>query len=72
MDTHPIAELVIIPRGRMTSYRVYAGGTLIWATRAYRTPEGTQGARERLPAWMARDGYRVVLRKEEHSGRKVG
>ncbi len=73
MDTRPIAELVIIPRGRMTSYRVYAGDTLVWATRATSTPEGVQGARERMRAWMRRDGYRVVLRKEEeHTARKVG
>ncbi len=51
MDT-PIAYLHIIPRGqRMTRYRVVdAAGRLLWATRAYSTPEGQQGARERMRA----------------------
>jgi hypothetical protein len=51
MDHHPIAYLTIIPRGRMTSYRLCDGaGRLLWATRAYSTPEGQQGARERMRA----------------------
>ena len=57
----PIAMLTIIDRGTSTSYRVEAAGRLLWATRAYSTDEGRDGARERLRAWMRRDGYRVVL-----------
>ncbi len=61
----PIAYLTITPRGPSTSYRVTdAAGRLLWATRAYSTPEGVDGARERLRTWMKRDGYRVVLREE--------
>lgn len=54
--------LTIVPRGAMTSYRVKdAQGRLIFATRAYSTPEGTQGARERLRAWCKRTGNKLVL-----------
>jgi len=61
----PTAYLTIIPRGLSTSYRVTdAAGRLLWATRAYSTPEGRDGARERLRAWMRRDGYKIVLREE--------
>ena len=61
----PVAYLTIIPRGLSTSYRVTdATGQLLWATRAYSTAEGRDGARERLRAWVRRDGYRVVLREE--------
>ena len=72
----PTLTLTIVPTGEphgtMTSYRVHdAAGRLVFATRAYSTPEGTQGARERIRAWMRRDGYRVVLRTEEHTARKV-
>ncbi len=62
MDT-PIAYLTIIPRGpRMTSYRLCDGSQrLLWATRAYSTPEGQQGARERMRGWMKATGHRVEL-----------
>ncbi len=60
----PTATLTIITRGTSTSYRVEAAGKLVWATRAYPGPEGVDGARERLRAWMKRDGYQVVLREE--------
>jgi len=61
----PTAYLTIIPRGLSTSYRVTDdAGKLLWATRAYPGLEGVDGARERLRAWMRRDGYRVVLREE--------
>ncbi len=62
MDTRPIAYLTIIPRGRMTSYRLCDGaGRLLWATRAYSTDEGRDGARARLRVWRAETGYRVEL-----------
>ena len=61
----PIAQLTIINRGPSTSYRVIdATGRLLWATRAYPGQEGVDGARERLRAWMKRDGYKVVMREE--------
>ncbi len=61
MDT-PKAYLTIVPRGRMTSYRLCDGtGRLLWATRAYTTEEGRDGARARLRAWMAETRYRVEL-----------
>ncbi len=61
-----------ITQGRvMVSYCVYdAAGRLLWATRAYPGPEGVDGARERVRAWMKRDGYRVVMAK--HSGNIAG
>ena len=69
MDTS-IAYLTIIPRGRMTSYRLCDGaGRLLWATRAYTTPEGQQGARERMRGWMRETGYRVELAEMEHRRR---
>ncbi len=60
----PTAYLTIINRGTSTSYRVEAAGKLVWATRAYSTDAGRDGARERLRAWMKRDGYKVVMREE--------
>jgi hypothetical protein len=63
--------LTIIPRGTMTSYRVHdAQGRLIFATRAYSTPEGTQGARGRVRTWCTRTGHKVVLAPAEQ--RKAG
>ncbi len=71
MDT-PIAYLTIIPRGRMTSYRLCDGaGRLLWATRAYTTPEGQQGARERMRAWMKATGCRVELAQTERQKRRA-
>jgi hypothetical protein len=65
--------LTIVPRGTMTSFRVSdTTGRLVFATRAYSTEEGTQGARERLRAWMKQTGHRVVLREEVSPQRKVG
>ncbi len=70
IDTRPIAYLIIPPRGRMTSYRLCdAAGRLLWTTRAYTTPEGQQGARERLRAWMKATGHRVELAKTERRRR---
>ncbi len=58
----PIAYLTIILRGRMTSYRLTdVAGRLLWATRAYTTEAGKDGARARLRAWMAETRYRVEL-----------
>jgi hypothetical protein len=69
MDTS-IAYLTIIPRGRMTSYRLCDGaGRLLWATRAYSTADGQQGARERLRAWMKATGSRVELTQTERRRR---
>ncbi len=69
MDTR-IAYLTIIPRGRMTSYRLCDGaGRLLWATRAYTTPDGQQGARERMRGWMRETGYRVELAEMERRRR---
>ena len=70
MTTRPIAYLTITPRGRMTSYRLCdAAGRLLWATRAYSTPEGQQGARARLRAWMKATGYRVEFAQTERRRR---
>ncbi len=70
MDHRPIAYLTIIDRGRMTSYHLCdAAGRLLWATRAYSTPEGQQGARERMRAWMKAMGYRVQLVETERRRR---
>ncbi len=61
----PMLTLTIVLRGTMTSYRVTdATGRLIWATRAYSTTEGTEGARGRLRAWCKRTGHKLVLREE--------
>jgi hypothetical protein len=55
----------------MTSYRVCdASGRLIWATRAYSTDAGRDGARERVRAWMQRTGNKVTLAPAEQ--RKAG
>ena len=65
-----LAYLTIIPRGRMTSYRLCDGaGHLLWATRAYSTAEGQQGARERMRGWMKATGYRVELAQTERRRR---
>ena len=70
MTTRPITYLTIIPRGRMTSYRLCDGaGRLVWATRAYSTPEGQQGARERMRGWVRETGYRVELTPTERRRR---
>ena len=70
MDHRPIAYLTIVDRGRMTSYRLCdAAGRLLWATRAYTTEEGRDGARARLRAWMAETGYRVELVETERRRR---
>ena len=65
-----IAYLTISQGRVMVSYCVHsASGRLLWATRAYPGPEGVDGARERLRAWMRRDGYKVVMREEvRHAG----
>ncbi len=70
MDT-PIAYLTIIPRGhRMTSYRLTdTAGRLVWATRAYSTDEGKDGARARLREWMKATGCRVELAQTERRRR---
>ncbi len=69
MDT-PIAYLTIIQRGRMTSYRLCDGaGRLLWATRAYSTSEGQQGARESMREWMKAIGCRVELAQTERRRR---
>ncbi len=64
--------LTIVPYDTgMTSYRVTdATGRLVWATRAYSTLEGTQGARERVRAWMRRTGNKLVMAPVEQ--RKAG
>jgi hypothetical protein len=59
------AMLTIINRGASTSYLLYAGGELVWNTRAYSTQEGTDGARERLRAWLQAHPYKVVLSRKE-------
>jgi hypothetical protein len=62
----PIAYLTIVNRGPMTSYRVTDDvGKLIWATRAFSTEEGRDGARERLRAWTRATGYKVVMAGKE-------
>jgi hypothetical protein len=62
----PTAFLTIVNRGRMTSYRVTdATGRLLWATRAFSTDEGRDGARERLRRWVRATGWRVVMAGEE-------
>ena len=54
------------PVGTMTTYRVRdAQGRLIFATRAYSTPEGTEGARGRLRAWCKRTGSKLVMAPAE-------
>lgn len=63
--------LTIVPRGTMTSYRVTnAAGVLVFATRAYSTPEGREGARERLRAWCKQTGHKLVMAPGEQ--RKAG
>ncbi len=67
---HPIAYLTIIPCGRMTNYRmVDTAGRLLWATRAYSTPEAQLGARERMRGWVRATGYRVELVETERRRR---
>ncbi len=57
-----LAYLTITQGRVMVSYCVHdAAGQLLWATRAYPGPEGVDAARERLRAWMRRDGDRVVM-----------
>jgi hypothetical protein len=57
-----IYTLTIVPRGPMTSYRVTdASGRLVWATRAYSTDAGRDGARERVRAWCKRTGHKLVM-----------
>ena len=62
----PTLTLTIVPSGEphgtMTSYRVHdAQGRLVFATRAYSTPNGTEGARGRLRAWCKRTGSKLVM-----------
>ncbi len=57
----PMLTLTIVPTGKphgtMTSYRVHdAQGRLIFATRAYSTPEGSEGARGRVTGLVQEDG----------------
>ncbi len=55
------------PYGTMTSYRVHdAHGRLVFATRAYSTAEGAEGARERLRAWCRKTGSKLVMAPAEH------
>ncbi len=62
--------IVPYPHGT-TSYRVHdAHGRLVFATRAYSTPEGTEGARGRLRAWMKATGHKLVMAPVEQ--RKAG
>ncbi len=69
MTTRQLAYLTIMPRGAMTSYRVCdTVGRLRWATKAS-TPEGQQGARKRLRAWMKATGHRVELAQTERRRR---
>ncbi len=69
----PIAYLMITQGRVMVSYCVYdASGRLLWDTRAYPGPEGVDGARERLRAWMRATGYRVVMTTEHQEGRERG
>ncbi len=71
VTTMPTLTLTIVPYGAMTSYRVCgAQGRLIFATRAYSTSEGTQGARERLRAWCKATGHKLVMAPGEQ--RKAG
>ena len=58
------AELVIVQTTPdCVSYRLIAGGRVVWSNRVYPRPEGHQGARERLAAWALQHGYRVVEQK---------
>ena len=58
------------PHGTMTSYRVHdAAGRLVFATRAYSTPEGTEGARARLRVWCKRTGHKLVMAPVEQRKR---
>ncbi len=58
------------PHGTMTSYRVHDDqGRLVTATRAYSTPEGTEGARERLRAWCKKTGHKLVMAPAEQRKR---
>jgi hypothetical protein len=68
---NPTAELTIITRGASTSYLLSAAGVLVWNTRAYSTPEGTQGARARLRLWLKAHPYRVVLKEEQQERRRA-
>ena len=70
----PTLTLTIVPSGdsvgTMTSYRVHdAQGRLVFATRAYSTPEGTEGARERLRAWCKKTGSKLVMAPTEQRKR---
>ena len=46
------------------SYRLAADGRTIWSNRVADRPEGHAGAQQRLRAWAAAHGYRVVAGKE--------
>ena len=46
------------------SYRLMAGGRVVWSNRVHNRPEGDAGARRRLEAWAAQHGCRVVESKE--------
>ena len=60
-----IAELhIVITSPDCASFRLVAEGRIIWRNRVYNRPEGHAGARQRLAAWAAQHGYRIVERKE--------
>lgn len=68
----PTALLTIVTRGPSTSYLLHdAAGVLVWNTRAYSTPAGTAGARERLRAWLRAHPYTVVLAQEGQERRRA-
>jgi hypothetical protein len=67
----PTATLTIITCGPSTSYLLHdSTGKLLWNTRAYSTPEGTDGARERLRAWLVKHPHTIVLAKEGQAERR--
>ena len=61
-----VAELrIVITSPDCASFRLLAEGRVIWRNRVYNRLEGHAGARQRLAAWAAQHGYRVVEGKEE-------
>ena len=42
------------------SYRLMAGGRVVWSNRVYNRPEGDAGTRKRMAVWAAAHGYTVV------------
>jgi hypothetical protein len=56
-----IATLEIVQTSpQCLSYRLLAGGRVVWSNRVYNRPEGDAGARRRMAAWAWRNVYRVV------------